>query len=330
MIHHILDCFCKSKMKQVKTEMDQITLNSDLCCDALVIPGAAVEKCLREANESQLKIYLYLLKNGTQNPTVSSIADYFNYSERDVKRALKFWNGKGNVVEFSGKPMYSKEKITQMTQQPEVGQLLFVAEQYMGRPIKPDEVSTILYIYDSLGFPIDLVEYLLEYCISNNKKSFRSIESVAEEWKEAGVASLDEAKKLTRHIPKEMKAVLDSLGFPKDHQPVEAEIAYVRRWTQRYGYGMDIIGEACKRTVLATGKPSIRYANGILKQWHDAKVKNVEDIIAVDEEFKRTKSEVAVSAGKKKESRSGTAGKFHNFSEREYDYDSLMKEIKIN
>ena len=51
-------------MEQVRTEMDQITLNSDLCCDALVIPGAALEKCLREANESQLKIYLYLLKNG--------------------------------------------------------------------------------------------------------------------------------------------------------------------------------------------------------------------------------------------------------------------------
>lgn len=311
--------------------MDQITLNSDLCCDALVIPGAALEKCLREANESQLKIYLYLLKNGAQNPTVSSIADYFNYSEQDVKRALRFWNGKGNVVEFSGKPMYSKEKIAQLMEKPEVGQIVFVAEQYMGRPIKPEEVSSLMYIYDGLGFPGELVEYLLEYCISNNKKSMRSIESVAVEWKDAGVATLEAAKKLTKHVPKEMNAVMDALGFPKDHRPVEAEIAYVRRWTQRYGYGMDIIKEACARTVLSTGKPSIRYANGILKQWHDAKVEKLEDIIALDEEFReKNVGGTSPATSKKKEAKKASAGKFHNFSERTIDYDSLMKEININ
>ncbi len=318
--------------------MEMVTLNSDLCCDALVIPANAVEKCLREANESQLKIYLYLLKYGTQNSTVSSIADYFNYSEQDVKRALRFWNGKcgtgkssdgGNVVEFSAKPVYSKEKIEQFTDKPDVRQLLFVAEQYMGRPIKPDEISTILYIYDELGFGADLVEYLLEYCISNNKKSFRSIESVAVEWKDAGVGTLEDARKLTRHIPKEMKAVMEALGFPKDHQPVEAEVAYVRRWTERYGYGMDIIGEACARTVLATGKPSLRYANGILKGWHDAKVEKPEDIIALDEEFRRNNVKEASPApsSAKGDKKKSSAGKFRNFKEREYDYDALMKDM---
>ncbi len=312
--------------------MDQITLNGDLCCDALVIPGAAVERCLREANESQLKIYLYLLKNGAANTTIDSIADYFNYSEQDVKRALKFWNGSGrsraakntsggNIVEFSRKP--------------DVDQLMFVAEQYMKRPIKQDEVRTLLYIYDELAFPADLIEYLLEYCISNNRKSFKNIEameSVAVEWKEAGVSTLEEAKRLTRHIPKEMNEVMKELGFPKDHQPVEAEIAFVRRWTERYGYGMDIIGEACRRTVLATCKPSIRYANGILKQWHDAKVEKPEDIIALDEEFRKKNMEGQPGAvsSKKTESKKTGAGKFHNFSERKIDYDSLRKEVLSN
>ena len=320
--------------------MDQITLNSDLCCDALVIPGAAVEKCLREANESQLKIYLYLLKNGSENPTVSSIADYFNYSEQDVKRALRFWNGKGssakataggNVVEFSGRSVYTKDKIAKFMEKDDVAQLMFVAEQYMGRPIKPDEMSSVIYIYDALGFPADLIEYLLEYCISNNKKSFRSIESVAAEWKEAGADTLDLAKKLTMSVPKEMKAVMEALGLAADRQPVEAEITYVRRWTQRYGYGMDIIAEACKRTVLATGKPSFRYANGILKGWHDAKVQKLEDIIAADEQCRQKRSGGQSGDGSaKKESSakgSGSSGKFHNFTERKYDYDSLMKDI---
>ena len=315
--------------------MEGITLNSDLCCDALVIPGAAVEKCLREANESQLKIYLYLLKNAGSEITVGSIADYFNYSEQDVKRALRFWNGRssapkasagGNVVEFSGRSMYSKEKIANFIGQPDVGQLMLVAEQYMGRPIKSDEISSLLFIYDELGFPADLVEYLLEYCISNNKKSFRSIEGVAKEWKEAGVRTLAAAKKLTRHVPKEMKEVMEALGFAPDRQPVEAEVAYVRRWTESYGYGMDIIREACNRTVLATGKPSIRYANGILKGWHDAKVTKPEDIAALDEQFRiQSMKDVPAKAAKTASKKSST-GKFHNFPERKYDFDELMKD----
>ncbi|MCR5686518.1 MAG: DnaD domain protein [Lachnospiraceae bacterium] len=315
--------------------MDQITLDSDLSCDALVIPGHALERCLREANESQLKIYLYLLKNGRQNPTVSSIADFFNYSEQDVKRALRFWNCKsqpdknpeknpeknsagGNVVDFS------KEKKAQLMKDPEVGQLMFIAQQYMGRPISPDEASVILRIYGELGFSADLVEYLLEYCITNNKKSFRSIDSVASEWKASGVDTLEEAKRLTMNVPKEMKAVMQALGFPKDRQPVETEMAYVRRWTKIYGYGMDVIREACARTVMSAGKPSIRYANSILKKWHEAGVTKKEDIIAVDEEF-HAKRANGTDASKKPAKRPA-ADKFHNFSEREYDYEALLKD----
>ncbi|MCR5590789.1 MAG: DnaD domain protein [Lachnospiraceae bacterium] len=316
--------------------MDQITLNSDLCCDALVIPGTALEKCLREANESQLKIYLYLLKNGKQNPTVSSIADYFNYSEQDVKRALRFWNCRGqagtrpaggNVVEFSAKPVYSKEKLAQFLDKDDVSELMLIAEQYMGRTINPEEISTVLYIYEELGFSAELIEYLLEYCISSNQKSFRSIESVAKEWKESGADTLEEAKKLTMHVPKEMKEVMAALGLSADREPTEAQMAYVRRWTKIFGYGMDIIREACSRTVLSTGKPNMRYVNSILKKWHDAGVKKPADIIAADEEFFSKKAAETKPVAKKTETKKKQAEKFHNFNEREYDYDSLMKDV---
>ena len=156
----------------------------------------------------------------------------------------------------------------------------------------------------------------------------RSIEGVATEWKEAGAVTLAAAKKLPGHVPKEMKAVMEALGFPADHQPIEAEIVFVRRWTERYGYGMDIIGEACKRTVLATGKPSIRYANSILKGWHDRKVEKLEDIIAADEEFHKKKMSESAPAKPAKKTTSKAAGtKFNNFTERDYDFDELTKGI---
>lgn len=340
--------------------METITLGSGLCCDALMIPGAVVDRMLGEANESQLKIYIYLLKNGSSgNVTISSIADYFNYTEQDVRRALRFWKcdveddftegskarnvndnvkadtSGGNVVTFSVRPSYSKEKLSQFALVPEVAQLLFVAEQYMGRPIKSDDIASMLYMYDEMKFAPELIEYLLEYCISNNKKNFRSIEAVAVEWKESGVTTVSDAKRLTRTIPKEMAEVLAAFGIDKSHQPIDAEIAYVRKWTEAFGYRMDIIGQACQRTIMTTGKPSFKYANSILKGWHDGNVRTVADIVAADEAFAQKRASEQQQGAKKTTARTSkkdtTSGsKFRNFKEREYDYDLLMKDLLSN
>lgn len=329
--------------------MDEITFGSDLCLDALVIPSAAADRMIDEANEAQLKIYLYMLKmRGREEITISSIADYFNYTEADVKRAIKFWNGKSsckqpkakqgdNVVAFSVRPSYSKEKLVEFTKSPDVSQLLFVAEQYMGRPFSPDDISSILYMYDEMGFSAELIEYLFEYCIGNNKKSLRSIEMVASEWKESGIKSVADAKKMTRRVPKEMSEVLAAFGYDNSHQPVDAEIAYVRKWTENYGYGMDIISQACQRTVLTIGKPSFRYANSIIKSWHDAGVKTVAEILRLDDEHRQKKvadvsegKNVAKRAAKVPEQAKQVSQKFHNFTEREYDYSSLMKDVMEN
>ena len=355
--------------------MESITLKSDLVCDSVVIPARALERMINEANEAQLKIYLYLLRAGKdEEVTVSSIADYFNYTEADVKRAIKFWNGrsrtvakpskteeampdaaadnevleradktgneKGNVVAFAVRPSYTKEKIAEFAGIPEVSQLLFVAEQYMARPLKPDDIATMLYIYDQMGFSADTIEYLLEYCISNNKKSLRNIETVALEWQEAGVKNLEDARHLTRSVPKEMKAVYRAFGMNEDHQPVDAEIAYVRKWTESFHYGMDIIGQACQRTILAINKPNFKYANSILKGWHDEGVTTLGDIALSDEKFKAKKANDSfkeapakktqgVKSDKKSETKSAKS-KFSNFTERKYDYDSLMKDILSN
>ena len=339
--------------------MDKVTLSDNLICDALLVPTDAVDKCLASANESQIKIYLYLLKNRhvEEKMSVSRIADYFNYSEQDVKRALKFWNvslekteeirredrsqstrEEGNVVEFAKRGAYTNKALAEFAKIPEVSQLLFVAEQYMARPLKQEEISSIIYMYDGLSLSTEHIEYLIEYCISSNKKTFRSMEGVACDWKQAGVSSVLEAKRLTRKVPKEMGEVMACLGFSKDRAAAEAEINYVRRWTESYGYTMEIIRIACERTVLSTGKPSLRYANSIIKSWHEAGVEKVSDILRLDEEFKQKKlneaapkksAKAAAVRADKKETKKST-GKFNNFSQREYDFSSLMDDIMSN
>ena len=74
-------------------------------------------------------------------------------------------------------------------------QLLFVIEQYIGKPLSPSEVETVYFISEQLHFSDSLIDYLLQYCIDRNKKDFRYIEKVAINWAEHGITTSKQAER---------------------------------------------------------------------------------------------------------------------------------------
>lgn len=54
-----------------------------------IIPNSILDQYLPEANELQLKVYLYILRNVSAGRPVqiSVMADYFNETEKDITRA---------------------------------------------------------------------------------------------------------------------------------------------------------------------------------------------------------------------------------------------------
>ena len=74
-------------------------------------------------------------------------------------------------------------------------QLLFVIEQYIGKPLAPNEVESVYYISEQLHFSDALIDYLLQYCIDRGKKDFRYIEKVAVNWAEHGITTPKQAER---------------------------------------------------------------------------------------------------------------------------------------
>lgn len=74
-------------------------------------------------------------------------------------------------------------------------QLLFVIEQYIGKPLSPGEVQSVCYISEELHFSDALIDYLLQYCIDRGKKDFRYIEKVAVNWAENGITTPRQAER---------------------------------------------------------------------------------------------------------------------------------------
>ena len=73
--------------------MARLMLYKNAYADTTVVSNSFIDDYMKEANAVQVKVYLYLLRmlNASQAVTVSDMADHFNETEKDILRALKYW-----------------------------------------------------------------------------------------------------------------------------------------------------------------------------------------------------------------------------------------------
>lgn len=215
--------------------------------------------------------------------------------------------------------------------QEELRQLYFVAEQYIGRPLSVSEIQKINYFIEHLHFSVDLIEYLIEYCVENGHKSMHYIESVALAWSDAKISTVTEAKASSAAYNKNCFAVLKAFGI-KGRNPAPIEVSYIKKWTDEYGFSLDIILEACNRTIANTSKPDFKYADSILKNWLSKNVRHLADIARIDQAYQQEKASRKQTVSNSGTQTSGTCrpantNRFNNFESRSYDMTSLEQQL---
>lgn len=207
--------------------------------------------------------------------------------------------------------------------------LAFMADTYLGKPLSQTELNTLFYFYDRLHFPVDLIEYLLEYCVSNNKKSMRYIETVAISWYEQNIDTIEKAKEAMVIYNKNYYAVMKAFGI-SNRNPGPAEAAFIKKWLEEYHFDLNIILEACNRTLAAISQPSFPYADSILSRWHKSQVHTLEDVKSLDSQFITSRKNV--SRQPKETQNPSAPNRFHNFEQRDYNYQDLEQQFirKVN
>lgn len=321
------------------------------------IPDDFIENYMPMANGDYVKIYLYLIycvKND-KLLSVSSLADLFQCTENDIKRALRYWESKQLLIieenddheitalslndgQASSAPVspvvpaaetttelvpekhsYTAAETKAFKEQESIRQLLYVCEQYLRRQLTRTDIETLLYFYDKLNFSTDLIEYLVEYSVSKHKTSLRYMEAVALEWHKKGIRTVDMAKLDSKPYAKECYQVLKALGI-NNHDPLPTEVRYVTRWMTEYGFTIDIILKACELTIMQIHKPKFEYVESILKSWKQEGVHHLSDIEKLSAEHK---NRTAAKAQTKNDKPFTT--RFHNFEQRTYDAKDLEK-----
>lgn len=219
-------------------------------------------------------------------------------------------------------PAYSADQIKKFQQNEDIKQILFVTEAYLGKTLSVSEINTLLFFYDELHFSLDLIEYLIEYCVSKGSKSIHYIKKTAFAWVDEEITTVSQAKASTNMYNKNCYTIFNAFGI-KGRKPVEFEVNYINKWMKEYAFTLEIIHNACTRTLKQIHQPSFEYADKILTDWHNKGVKHMEDITMLDNEHKKRKAQ---TADKPKEA-STNKNKFNNFNQRSYDYEQLEKEL---
>lgn len=242
------------------------------------------------------------------------------------------------------KPSYTMRDIQSFAANNDGDKLFFVIGQYLGRPLSQPDINTIVFFHEKLGFSIDLIEYLFEYCVSNNHRSIHYIEKVALSWAEKGVKTVSAAKKESTGYNKTYYAVLKAFGIT-GRAPTEGEITFIKRWHEELCFPMPLILEACRRTMLATHNPSFEYTDKILKNWKTKNVTNLDDIKALDTAYEASKKsgtkysgnpnfpaaqKYAAQNGAESQNKDGVrryGSRFGNFEQRVYNYNELEQKL---
>lgn len=149
------------------------------------------------------------------------------------------------------------------------------------------------------------------------------IKKVGLAWAEQKIVTVNQAKEETNLYNRNYFTILRAFGI-KNRNPLEKEIQYMNLWMNQYGFTLDIISEACSRTVLSTGKASFSYADSILESWFKKGVHHLSDIDSLDQSFQQKKAAKAADSNPRP---TQTKNKFNNFHQRNYNMAELEKQL---
>ena len=240
-----------------------------------------------------------------------------------------------NTVPF--KPSYSADQLDAFRDQASVSDLLFAIQTYLKRPLSSTDTNTLLFWYDGLHMSVDLIQYLVETCIDNGHNSIHYMDTVARNWAEDGITTVEDARKSSSEHTNNIYSIKKALGIG-NRELVESELNFIDKWVNTYCFSLDIIREACERTITSTNKPSFKYTDSILASWHKASVRTLDDIAKLDQEFASATIEKLSKASASRNSfaqpntnKTKTNNKFLNFEQRQdYDFNALEKKLLGN
>ena len=323
-----LNYWASEGILQVQTGADGQIIGINLC--SLSVSGMqAAQSNIQNAvadNAAQNNLQNSVVNNAAQNISTANIR-----MQDSVVEKLKIQTPDKAA---SSQKEYTLDEIKEFRKNPDISELFFIIETYLKHTLSSTDTNMVLYWLDELHFSTDLVEYLVEYCITKGHSSLRYMNKVALGWADAGIKTVDQAKDDAAAHSQIYYSVMKALGIT-GRNLVDSEVSLINKWVGEYGFDIELVKAACSKTISAIQKPSFEYTDSILANWRKKDVHTLKDVEVLDANFAKANkasatgssqgTNAANGSSKPKSNNSSSKNKFNNFNQRNNDYDKLEK-----
>ena len=326
---------------QVQTGADGQIIGINLC--SLSVSGMqAAQSNIQSAvadNAAQNNLQNGVVNNATQNNLQNGVVNNAaqNISTANIRMQDSVVEKLKNQATDKPAPSqkeYTLDEIKEFRKNPDISELFFIIETYLKHTLSSTDTNMVLYWLDELHFSTDLVEYLVEYCITKGHSSLRYMNKVALGWADAGIKTVDQAKDDAAAHSQIYYSVMKALGIT-GRNLVDSEVSLINKWVGEYGFDIELVKAACSKTISAIQKPSFEYTDSILANWKKKDVHTLKDVEVLDANFAKANkasatgssqgTNAANGSSKPKNNNSSSKNKFNNFNQRNNDYDKLEK-----
>ena len=273
-----------------------------------MIPDIFFSEYLSEIPGDYLKIYMYLifLSKYGKDIKLNDLSKKLNIPLKSINEGLKFLEEHSLVTKkttgyiivdlqeltlhnlYTPNLTMSKEKVQQTAKNKSKAKAIeHINNMYFQGIMGPSWYNDIDLWFKKYNFDEEVMIALFDYCYKRSALHRNYIQTVAEAWATNKVQTwndLDKYYSQQEGLNKVKKSIAKKLG--KYNGLTQYEEAYIENWSLNFGYDMDIIELALKRTTFKQN-PTFEYINNVITDWHDRNLKTPSEINAFLEQRKR-------------------------------------------
>ncbi len=263
------------------------------------IPDVFFTEYLSQMPSDALKIYLYLVFLAKYNKDIklNDLSKKLELPLKTIQENIKFLETDNLIVKkntgysiknvqelelyklYNPKITVSPEEIEKIAQNKYRAKAIEnINNEFFQGIMSPSWYSDIDLWFKKYSFDEEVMNALFRYCYERSALHRNYIEKVAANWSENNVKTFNDLDKYWDKKEKLytlQKTISKKLGITRNLS--EYEESYIEKWNLDFGYNLDIIEIALKKTT-SKSNPSFNYVDALLTSWHDRNLKTPNDV----------------------------------------------------
>ena len=307
------------------------------------LPDIFFSEYLSESSGDFIKVYLYIvfLSKYNKDIKINDLSKKLVLPVKIIQDAIKYWEDKslitkkntGYVVNsiqeielyklYKPKTALSAEQLQKTAENQKKAKAIdFINNKYFSGLMPTTWYPEIELWFKKYSFDEEVMIALFGYCFDKSALHKNYVQTVAEAWNKNNIKTfndLDLYYEKQEKINIIAKTIAKKLGINRNL--TQYEYGYIEKWIIDYGFGMDIIEIALKRTTSKVN-PTFDYLDKLLTDWHDRGFKTSSDVQEFLSEIKKKNKNI-----KKLEKQST----YDKYDQRSYsNLDNLYANLKNN